>query len=192
MLFNLFAANNNPRSIREPVPVFLPCEFSDRCKVTSRRPGTSPADGAPPTAPAAPTAPTAPPTAPGQMSIMNPCHGVHEKLDAIQALLESVNDRLDKIEEDLHSEYETEDTESGAEDTESGTEDTDTGEDSGTDTGYSLDVGQLVRYKDGPKTRLGVIVAVDESEPPASFTIKFEDDPESPLRYTTADRLSPL
>jgi len=93
MLFNLFAAHQTPRTIRDQVPVYLPSEFSDHCRVTSRPLSTDLTDPAPPSS-----------AAPGDISKADPCRGLHEKLDSIQALLQKVNERLEKIEEDLQSE----------------------------------------------------------------------------------------
>jgi hypothetical protein len=99
-------------------------------------------------------------------------------------LLQGVTARLDNLEEITESEEGSE-SEDSDEDSKDGTD----SEGSEDDTG--LELGQIVRYEDGGKTRLACIVAIHHDHDPVTYTIKFEDE-ESGFRDTEDDRISPL
>ena len=134
---------------------------------------------------------------------------IHDKLDAIMMVVDSIDERLARIEKDIEQ-YDTDmssdesDESDGSTDSE-GTDDTDeTDESDGSidsadsddsaDSGgssESFDLGQLVRYEADGKIRLGRIAAIDASISPVSYTVKFEDEDEK-YRETEACNLTHL
>jgi hypothetical protein len=200
MLFNLFA--HPTRSVRDQVPVYIPYGFGERRNVPSHRlacdvcgdnqDAADPFRDNPlnPNREANPNTSHAPPDehrVPNTEALT--CDGLREKLDEICALLQGVTARLDNLEEitesEEGSEYESEDSDEDSDDSEDGTD----SEGSEDDTG--LELGQIVRYEDGGKTRLACIVAIHHDHDPVTYTIKFEDE-ENAFRDTEDDRISPL
>ncbi len=136
--------------------------------------------------------------------------GIHEKLDAIMMVVDSIDTRLARIEKDIEqfdsddesandsdeSNESNESKDSEDSDDSIGTDESaesygsDDSADSG-DSGGSFDLGELVTYIDGEKKRLGRIAAIDASHTPVSYTIKFEDEEER-YRDTEADKLQHL
>lgn len=133
---------------------------------------------------------------------------IHDKLDAIMMVVDSIDERLARIEKDIEQ-YDTDmssDESDGSTDSD-GSDDTDETDesdgsidsadsDNSADSGgssESFDLGQLVRYEaeaDG-KIRLGRIAAIDASISPVSYTVKFEDEDEK-YRETEACNLTHL
>jgi len=131
---------------------------------------------------------------------------IHEKLDAIMMVVDSIDERLARIEKDIEQ-YDTDMSSDESDDTDGstdsgGTDDTDESDgsidsadsDDSADSGgsaESFDLGQLVRYEADGKIRLGRIAAIDTSISPVSYTVKFEDEDEK-YRETEACNLTHL
>jgi len=137
---------------------------------------------------------------------------IHDKLDAIMMVVDSIDERLARIEKDIEQyDTDTSESESGGTDVTDDTDDTDVTDESdgsidsadsggsadsddSADSGGSadsFDLGQLVRYEADGKIRLGRIAAIDASVSPVSYTIKFEDEDEK-YRETEACNLTHL